>query len=150
MAEVFLIAEKKFKNQPVGKGSVKSMYPAHALASCELQIIQMSWKQERLRGEDLDVAFRMYLKLKGSLHKLKRLSVVLELVIPSRAPWHCWEGQPGKASQPGKDRQTDRAEAADPHAEADTTLCWGPSTELLLSALRAFITFLHERSLRGD
>lgn len=34
-----------------------------------------------MHGEDPDAAFRMYLELKGSLHTVKRLNFVLELVL---------------------------------------------------------------------
>lgn len=101
-----------------------------------------------MHGEDPDAAFRMYLELKGSLHTVKRLNFVLELVLSCPL---VLLGMTARDGQPARDGQTARAEAADPHTEADTTLCWGPSVELLTSfALCALITFLHERSLRGD
>lgn len=88
MAEVFLIEGKK--TLPAGQGSSQS----------ELQIVL---KRDRVRGEDRGAARRLDLKVKGSLHKLK-----LELVVPSPAPWHCWEWQPGKDRELGKDRQQGR------------------------------------------
>lgn len=149
MAEAFLRAGKiKNYQKPVQPGSGRARIQDR-LVSCELQIVQkLSCKEDGACEEDPNALFEVNLKRKGRLNKFKRLDFVLELVLPSPAPWHCWECQPGNARHPGNARECQPG-----RPEADTTFCWGPCVELLsahrIPSVRFCFGSSPERSPRG-